>query len=155
MVGTIRERVISIFELASQGPDARSGQWRTSVLGASESTVFEYSASPRLLSFHPKLVDHYTRGGDLVMRYDQQEGKPFSLQLDYRVVDYSDDPHDLVMELWVSVETTLLSSYPTVHVLFDVGGPKLTFGGWRIGKLSRFRTDWPKSSRCPISGYVG
>ncbi len=97
---------------------------------ASESTGFRVFGVTTTPEFHPKLVDHYTRGGDLVMRYDQQEGKPFSLQLDYRVVDYSDDPHDLVMELWVSVETTLLSSYPTVHVLFDVGGSEAHF--WRL-----------------------
>ena len=62
----------------------------------------------------PFLQDCYTRLGDLVTAYPQRDSRKFNVQLDYRLLDAT--PESLLIELWVSVQTYLLDSHPSVSV---------------------------------------
>ncbi len=62
----------------------------------------------------PFLQDCYTRLGDLVVAYPQRDSRKFNVQLDYRLLDAT--PESLLVELWVSVQTYLLDSHPSVSV---------------------------------------
>lgn len=58
--------------------------------------------------------DCYVRQGDLISAYPQRDNRKFSLQLDYRLLEATADR--LLIELWISIQTYLLDSRPTVTV---------------------------------------
>ena len=62
----------------------------------------------------PFFQDCYTRLGDLVAAYPQRDARKFNVQLDFRLLDAT--PESLLVELWVSVQTYLLDSHPSVSV---------------------------------------
>ncbi len=66
------------------------------------------------LPHHPFDKDCYVRQGDLIVVYPQRDDRKFSLQLDYRLLEAG--PDRLLIELWISVQTYLLDSRPTVSV---------------------------------------
>jgi hypothetical protein len=63
----------------------------------------------------PFLKDCFTRQGDLIVAYPQREHRNFSLQLDYRLVESS--KAQLLLELWVSIQTYLLDTHPSVRII--------------------------------------
>lgn len=62
----------------------------------------------------PFQQDCYTRLGDLIAAYPQRDSRKFNVQLDYRLLDSSLD--GLLVELWISIQTYLLDSHPSVSV---------------------------------------
>jgi hypothetical protein len=63
----------------------------------------------------PFLKDCFVRQSDLIIAYPQREQRTFSLQLDYRIIESSEE--QLLIELWVSIQTYLLDTHPTVKVI--------------------------------------
>ncbi len=76
----------------------------------------------------PLLSECFVRQGDLIVVYPQREGRPFSLQLDYRIlpieshiqsaVTTAANPLEkgLLVELWISLQTYLLDTHPTIEM---------------------------------------
>lgn len=53
----------------------------------------------------------YQRGSDLIVRFSQSAEDAFGFQLDYRLIE-APGPFEIALELLISVQTTLLDSYP-------------------------------------------
>jgi len=76
----------------------------------------------------PVLSECFVRQGDLIVTYPQRDGRPFSLQLDYRILPIEShitskltdiaDPLEkgLLVELWISLQTYLLDTHPSIEM---------------------------------------
>jgi hypothetical protein len=62
----------------------------------------------------PLSKDCYSRQSDLVVVFPQRDQRRFTVQLDYRLLETT--AVDCWIELWVSVQTYLLDSQPSVQV---------------------------------------
>ena len=62
----------------------------------------------------PFVKDCFVRQSDLILAYPQREQRTFSLQLDYRII--ASREAQLLIELWVSIQTYLLDTHPSVKV---------------------------------------
>jgi hypothetical protein len=60
------------------------------------------------------LKECYVRQGDLIVAYPQRDTRPFMVQLDWRILQADRD--QILLELWISVQTYLLDSNPVVKV---------------------------------------
>jgi hypothetical protein len=88
----------------------------------------------------PFLKDCYVRQGDLIVAYPQRENRQFSLQLDYRIIESSKE--QLLIELWVSIQTYLLDSRPKVKVVCPgVDAPAETSNPI-VGSVGNFSFSW-------------
>ena len=77
----------------------------------------------QLLHVHPspahacQIEDSFARGSDLMVRYGQSPSDLFAFQLDFRVVPESAlGPFACGLDIWLSVQTQLLDSHPTLEV---------------------------------------
>ncbi len=68
--------------------------------------------------------DCYTRLGDLVAAYPQRDSRKFNVQLDYRLLEVTAE--SLLVELWISVQTYLLDSHPSVSVQCSLDASSVT-----------------------------
>jgi len=76
----------------------------------------------------PLLSECFVRQGDLIVVYPQRDGRPFSLQLDYRILPVEShikssitaaaNPLEkgLLVELWISIQTYLLDTHPSIEM---------------------------------------
>ncbi|MGN6543518.1 MAG: hypothetical protein ACTHK7_00600 [Aureliella sp.] len=82
----------------------------------------------QLLQVHPspqhacEIEDSFLRGSDLMVRYGQSESDHFAFQLDFRAVPESElGPFVCGLDVWLSVQTQLLDSHPTLTVRSQAG----------------------------------
>jgi len=76
----------------------------------------------------PLLSECFIRQGDLIVTYPQRDGRPFSLQLDYRILPIEShivskltvaaNPLEkgLLAEIWISLQTYLLDTHPSLEM---------------------------------------
>jgi hypothetical protein len=64
------------------------------------------------------LGDAYVRQNDIVAMYPEHAPGRFGYQIDLRAID-AGDPSSLVMEIWLSVQTSLLDSHPKLAIGLD------------------------------------
>ncbi len=88
----------------------------------------------------PFLKDCYVRQGDLIVAYPQRENRQFSLQLDYRIIESSKE--QLLLELWVSIQTYLLDSRPLVKVVCPGGVAPAKISSPIVGSVGNFSCAW-------------
>ncbi len=75
----------------------------------------------QILAVEPKpghslvVSEAYVRGQDLIVRYEQGEDDPFAFQINYRILDDTQDGVSGV-EMWLSVQTRDLDAHPIVEV---------------------------------------
>lgn len=68
-----------------------------------------------------QIEDYFARGSDLMVRYGQSESDSFAFQVDFRSVPAGDlGPFECGLDLWLSVQTQLLDSHPTLEVANSV-----------------------------------
>ena len=65
-----------------------------------------------------RLGDFYSRGEDITIQYPADDYRNFNIQLDLRVIRQTDDV--LVVEFWLSIQTHLLDSRPSVKINFEL-----------------------------------
>ncbi len=77
----------------------------------------------QLMAIHPvpahacQIDDHFARGSDLMVRYAQSEQDQFAFQLDLRAVPTSElGSAESGFDCWLSVQTQLLDSHPTLEI---------------------------------------
>ena len=77
----------------------------------------------QLLQVHPspahacQVDDSFVRGSDLMVRYGQSESDRFAFQLDFRALSQNAlGPFAGGLDIWLSVQTQLLDSHPTLEV---------------------------------------
>ena len=64
-----------------------------------------------------QIEDSFVRGADLMVRYGQSDTDMFSFQIDFRAVPPSAlGPFACGLDMWLSVQTQLLDSHPTLEV---------------------------------------
>ncbi|MCC6508785.1 MAG: hypothetical protein IT423_06740 [Pirellulaceae bacterium] len=72
-----------------------------------------------------QIDDWFARGSDLMVRYGQSNADQFAFQLDYRAVPSADSStgqflspgkQSCGLDIWLSVQTQLLDSYPTLEL---------------------------------------
>lgn len=72
-----------------------------------------------------EIEDSFARGSDLMIRYGQSESDSFAFQLDLRAVPQSGlGPFQCGLDLWLSVQTQLLDSHPTLEVSNEVSAAR-------------------------------
>ena len=72
-----------------------------------------------------QIEDSFARGSDLMVRYGQSESDSFAFQLDFRAVPRDAlGPFECGLDLWLSVQTQLLDSHPTLEVRSEVAGAR-------------------------------
>lgn len=62
-----------------------------------------------------KIQEAYIRQNDLIVRYEQSDDDLYTVQLNWRRLD-CEIPDALALELWISVQTSLLDTHPTIEV---------------------------------------
>jgi hypothetical protein len=67
------------------------------------------------------IQEAYVREDDLIVRYEQSGDDLFTFQLNWRVLP-SDVAGSLALELWISVQTTLLDTHPKIDVRSRAAG---------------------------------
>ncbi len=65
-----------------------------------------------------RLGDFYSRGEDITIQFPADENRNFNIQLDLRIIRQTDDV--LVVEFWLSIQTHLLDSRPSVKISFEL-----------------------------------
>lgn len=60
------------------------------------------------------IQEAYVRQNDLILRYEQSGNDLYSLQLNWRRLDWDQDA--LALELWISVQTSLLDTHPAIEI---------------------------------------
>lgn len=69
-----------------------------------------------------EIEDSFARGSDLMVRYGQSESDQFAFQLDFRNVPENElGPFACGLDVWLSVQTQLLDSHPTLEVRSHAG----------------------------------
>lgn len=83
----------------------------------------------RLLAANPSprhssaIEEQYLRGDDLIVRYKQTEKDRFSYQLDWRSIPLEPESYfEFGIELWISIQTSLLDCHPTLELTSEVAG---------------------------------
>lgn len=61
------------------------------------------------------IQEAYIRENDLIIRYEQSNDDLYTVQLNWRRLD-CDIPDALALELWVSVQTSLLDTHPEIEI---------------------------------------
>lgn len=99
--------------------------WRVDLAHPSAGISIEGPAkSPwQLMAIHPVpshaclIDDQFARGSDLMVRYGQSENDQFAFQLDYRAVPKTELASAACgFDIWLSVQTQLLDSHPTLEI---------------------------------------
>lgn len=94
--------------------DAFSGEANSTPTDGSSQPTATFSVSPHPShSFLPEEI--YVRQTDLIARYAQSEGDQFALQFDWRLVP-TQPPFAMALEIWISIQTQLLDTYPKVQL---------------------------------------
>ena len=62
-----------------------------------------------------KIQEAYVRKNDLIVRYEQSGDDLYTVQLNWRRLD-CEIPDILALELWISVQTSLLDTHPVIEV---------------------------------------
>ncbi len=89
-------------------------------------------------SFLPEEI--YVRQQDLIARFGQSDIDQYAIQLNWRLLP-AQEPFDLAVEVWVSIQTQLLDSAPVVQLLSE--GPSV-WRAWESGDLnSDYSSDDP------------
>lgn len=95
--------------------------------------------------FQPEEI--YVRDHDLIVRYSQSEGDLCALQLDWRLKP-SNQPFFLDLEIWISIQTRLLDTHPTVA--FHALGP----AAWNHLTHSELSGQWSSDSQALVGGVA-
>jgi hypothetical protein len=61
------------------------------------------------------IQEAYVRQNDLILRYEQSGADLYTVQLNWRRLE-SQTPEALALELWISVQTTLLDTHPAIDI---------------------------------------
>ena len=79
------------------------------------------------------IQEAYVRQNDLIVRYEQSGDDLYTVQLNWRKLDCA-IPNALALELWISVQTTLLDTHPTIEVCSST--PDAQWHGLTLNDLS-------------------
>jgi len=102
------------------------------------------------------LADAYTRGDDLVATYQPTNVWPYSPQLYWRIDSMAVEEVRSSLSLWISVQTHLLDTWPTVYVGSQLASSEVIrlvpAGNLTIPCLSSDREQWlqPAGDYCCI-----
>jgi hypothetical protein len=100
------------------------------------------------LPSHARCIQEaYVRESDLIVRYEQDGNDLYSFQLNWRAFD-SGLSDALGLEMWLSIQTSLLDTYPTVDIRsLTSGGPWTTL---TLRDVHQSEEDWTAGivSRC-------
>ncbi len=75
-----------------------------------------------LLRVHPQpahglsIQESYVRQKDLIVAYAQSNDDQYGFQLNWRLRDLDNQPDVLAIELWLSIQTRLLDTHPTIEL---------------------------------------
>lgn len=84
---------------------------------------------------HSMLAEEiYVRQQDLIARFGQTGQDEYSFQVDWRLIETPNN-FDVGLEVWISIQTTLLDSAPTIRVASHGLG---TWRGWRHQQLAAY-----------------
>ncbi len=97
---------------ASLDPRAPQSGMRISRL--QQDLIHLFRVTPKT-SHSCSIQEAYVRENDLIVRYEQSGDDLFTFQLNWRALP-SDVPGALAIELWISLQTTLLDSHPNIDV---------------------------------------
>ncbi|MBX3415094.1 MAG: hypothetical protein KF708_20590 [Pirellulales bacterium] len=93
--------------------DFRSPQHGVQVVASDPSRGVLHLLGVELGEENPPLADVFVRGGDLVATYEQTEQRPARVQIYWRQIGPLDEER-LTFDLIVSVQTSLLDSWPSL-----------------------------------------
>ncbi len=75
-----------------------------------------------LLRVHPQpahglaIQESYVRQQDLIIAYSQSDDDQYGFQLNWRLRDLDNQPDVFGIELWLSIQTRLLDTHPTIEL---------------------------------------
>lgn len=69
------------------------------------------------------IQEAYVRQDDLIVRYEQSGDDLYTVQLNWRRLDW-ETPDALALELWISVQTSLLDTHPVIDVRSCTAGTR-------------------------------
>lgn len=86
-------------------------QWKADAV-VSASLVGVDFVEPRV----PLLSDCFIRQNDLIAVYPQRDSRRFTVQIDYRLLENVNSGSDLLIEMWVSIQTYFLDTHPQLRI---------------------------------------
>lgn len=81
----------------------------------------------------------YTRGRDLICRFNQAESDLYAFQLDWHLL-VGEGPFVVGLELWISIQTTLLDAQPQLEVSC-VAGDGVKWEVWEASRLTELLSE--------------
>lgn len=85
-----------------------------------------------------KIQEAYVRQNDLIVRYEQSIADLYTIQLNWRRLN-CEIPDALALEVWISVQTSLLDTHPTIEV--RSGTPDALWHSLTLDDLSMDKSD--------------
>ena len=131
------------WQLQSDKATLESDQWQVALdpRDPKAGLQIRYSSKPlgHFLRVTPRpshsfnIQEVYVRQNDLIVRYEQSGDDLYTVQLNWRKLD-CEIPSVLALELWISVQTTLLDTHPTLDVCSST--PEAQWHGLTLNDLS-------------------
>jgi hypothetical protein len=91
------------------------------------------------------IQEAYVRQNDLIVRYEQSNQDLYTVQLNWRRLE-SEIPDALAVEVWISVQTSLLDTHPTIEVRSRTPDAQ-----WHVLTLSDLQIE---KNDCAVLGLV-